>query len=38
MQTLWEMMFTGMGAVMITVSVAVLVGLCVLIWWTHGID
>jgi hypothetical protein len=38
MQTFWDMVFTGMGVVMITVSIAVLIGLCVLIWWTRRID
>lgn len=38
MQTIWEMAFTGIGVVMIAVSIAVIVGLCVLIWWTGKID
>ena len=38
MQTIWEMVFTGMGVVMIAVTIAVIVGLCVVIWWTRKID
>ena len=38
MQTVWEMMFTGIGVVMITASVAVIVGMCVLLWSTRKID
>lgn len=38
MQTIWEMAFTGIGAVMITVTIAVIVGLCIVIWWTRKID
>jgi hypothetical protein len=38
MQTIWEMLFTGMGVVMITVTIAVIIGLGVLLWWTRRID
>jgi hypothetical protein len=38
MQTVWEMMFTGIGVVMITASVAVIVGMCVLLCSTRKID
>jgi hypothetical protein len=38
MQTLWQVMLTGMGVVMITTSIAVIIGLCVLLWATHRID
>lgn len=38
MQTIWEMVFAGMGVAMITVTIAVIVGLCVLIWSTRKID
>jgi hypothetical protein len=38
MQTVWEMLFTGIGVVMITVSVAVIVGICVLLWSIRKID
>lgn len=38
MQTIWELAFTGVGAVMITVSIAVIVGLIVVIWTTRKID
>ena len=38
MQTLWQVMLTGMGVVMITTTIAVIIGLCVLLWWTHRID
>jgi hypothetical protein len=38
MQMLWQVMLTGMGVVMITTTIAVIIGLCVLPWWTHRID
>lgn len=38
MQTIWQVLATGMGVVMITTSIAVIIGLCVLLWWTHRID
>jgi len=38
MQAIWEMLFTSLGVAMIAVSVAVIVGLCVLIWSTRKID
>lgn len=38
MQTVWEMMFTGIGLVMITASVAVIVGACILLWSIRKID
>jgi hypothetical protein len=38
MQTIWEMMFTGMGVVMTTATIAVFVGLCVVIWCSRRID
>jgi hypothetical protein len=38
MQTLWQVMLTGMGVVMITTTIAVIIGLGVLLWWTHRID
>jgi hypothetical protein len=38
MQTVWEMMFTGIGVVMVTASIAVIVGMCVLLWSTRKID
>jgi hypothetical protein len=38
MQTVWEMMFTGVGVVMVTASVAVIVGTCILLWSTRKID
>lgn len=38
MQTIWEMLFTSLGLVMITVTVAVIVGICVVIWCTRRID
>ena len=31
-------LLTGMGVVMITTTIAVIIGLCVLLWWTHRID
>jgi hypothetical protein len=38
MQTIWQVLATGMGVVMITTTIAVIVGLCVLLWWTRRID
>jgi len=38
MQTIWEMLFTGISVVMVTASVAVIVGMCVLFWSTCKID
>jgi hypothetical protein len=38
MQMIWQVLLTGMGVVMITTTIAVMVGLCVLLWWTHRID
>jgi hypothetical protein len=38
METIWQMMFTGMGIVMITTTVAVIIGLFFLLWWTRKID
>lgn len=38
MQTVWEMMFTGISVVMVTASIAVIVGMCVLLWSTRKID
>jgi hypothetical protein len=38
MQTIWQVLATGMGVVMITATIAVIVGLCVLLWWTRRID
>ena len=31
-------LLTGMGVVMITTTIAVIIGLCVVLWWTHRID
>jgi hypothetical protein len=38
MQTIWQVMLTGMGVVMFTTSIAVPIGICVLLWWTRRID
>ena len=38
MQTIWQVLATGMGIVMITMTIAVMIGLCVLLWWTRRID
>ena len=38
MQTIWQLLLTGMGVVMITTTIGVIIGLCVLLWWTHRID
>jgi hypothetical protein len=38
MEMIWEMLFSSMGVVMITVTVAVIAALCVLLWWTRKID
>ena len=38
MQTLWQVMLTGMGIVMITTTIAVIIGLFFLLWWTRRID
>jgi hypothetical protein len=38
MQTIWQLLLTGMGVVMITTTIAVIIGLCVLLWWTRRID
>ena len=38
MHTMWQMMLTGMGVVMTTTSIAVVIGLCVVLWCTRRID
>jgi hypothetical protein len=38
MQMIWQLVLTGMGVVMITTSIAVIIGLCVVLWSTHRID
>lgn len=38
MQTVWQILTTGMGVVMITTTIAVIIGLCVLLWCTRRID
>ena len=38
MQTIWQLVLTGMGVVMITTTIAVIIGLCVVLWSTHRID
>jgi hypothetical protein len=38
MQTIWQVLATGMGVVMITTTIAAIIGLCVLLWWTRRID
>jgi hypothetical protein len=38
MQAIWEMLFTGLGVVMIAATVAVIAGLCVVVWFTRKID
>jgi len=37
MQMIWQVLATGMGVVMIATTIAVIIGLCVLLW-THRID
>jgi hypothetical protein len=38
MQTIGQLLLSGMGVVMMTTSIAVIIGLCVLLWWTRRID
>jgi hypothetical protein len=38
MQAIGQVVLTGMGVVMITTSIAVIIGLCLLLWWTRRID
>jgi hypothetical protein len=38
MQTVWEMLFIGIGVVMVAASVAVIAGMCILFWSTRKID
>jgi hypothetical protein len=38
MQAIWQVVLTGMGVVMITTSIAVIIGLCLLLWWMRRID
>ena len=38
METIWQMLFTGMGIVMIMTTAAVVIGLFFLLWWTRRID
>jgi hypothetical protein len=38
MQMIWQLVLTGMGVVMITTTIAVIIGLCVVLWSTHRID
>jgi hypothetical protein len=35
---IWQLVLTGMGVVMITTTIAVIIGLCVVLWSTHRID
>jgi hypothetical protein len=37
-QTIGQLLLSGMGVVMVTTSIAVIIGLCVLLWWTRRID
>jgi hypothetical protein len=38
MQTIWQVLLTGMGVAMIAATIAAFVGLCVLLWSTRRID
>ena len=38
MQTVWEMLLTGISVVMVTASIAVIVGMFILFWSTGKID
>ena len=38
MQMIWQLVLTGMGVVMITTTIAVIIGLCVVLWSTHRND
>ena len=38
METIWQVLATGVGVAMIATTIAVIVSLCVLLWWTHRID
>jgi hypothetical protein len=38
MYALWETLVTGFGTVLIVIAVALLIGACVLVWWTRKID
>ena len=38
MQTVWEMLFTGISVVMVTASIAVIIGMFILLWSTRKID
>jgi hypothetical protein len=38
MQTIWAMVFTGVGVAMIAATAAAIVGLCIVIWTTRRID
>jgi hypothetical protein len=37
-QTIGQLLLSGMGVVMVTTSIAVIIGLCLLLWWTRRID
>jgi hypothetical protein len=37
-QTIWQALMTGVGVVMITMTIAVIIGLCFLLWWTRRVD
>jgi hypothetical protein len=38
MYELWETLFTSFGIVLTVISLAVLIGLGVLVWWSRKID
>jgi hypothetical protein len=38
MQTIWQVLMTGVGVAMIATTIAVFIGLCVLLWSTRRID
>ena len=38
MQAIWEMLFSGVGMIVATVTVVVLLGVGLLLWWNRKID
>ena len=38
MQEVWEFLFSSLGALMALLTLVVVVGLVLLVWWTRKID
>jgi hypothetical protein len=38
MNTVWDFLFAGFGGLFALITLAVVVGACVLVWWSRNID